>query len=54
MADSNVTTTTDVRDAEPQPTSDKSVKLTSPTGTRVTASPDAAEKLKAQGWKSSK
>ena len=53
MAD-EVTTTTDVRDAEPQPTSDKSVKLTSPTGSKVTASPAAAEKLKSQGWKAGK
>lgn len=43
--------TTDVRDAEPEPTSTKSVKLTSPNGSKVTASAEAAEKLKAQGWK---
>lgn len=41
----------DVTAAEPQPTSSKSNKLTSPTGTKVTASAAAAERLKAQGWK---
>ena len=52
MADDKVTTTADVRTVtEPGPTSTKSVNLTSPEGTKVTASPDAAEKLKAAGWK---
>ena len=50
MAD-KPTTTSDVTAGEAQPTSEKSTKLTSPTGTKVTASADAAKKLKAQGYK---
>lgn len=51
MAD-KATTTDDVTSAgDPQPTSEKSTKLTSPTGTKVTASADAAKRLKAQGYK---
>lgn len=53
MAD-NVTTTADIKTVDPAPTSTKSVNLTSPAGSKVTASPAAAEKLKAQGWKASK
>ena len=51
MATDKATTTDDVTSGDPQPTSTKSTKLTSPTGTKVTASPAAAEKLKTQGWK---
>jgi hypothetical protein len=56
MADT-VTTTSDVptQGVEPAPTSTKSVNLTSPTGTKVTASPSAAEKLLTQkGWSKAK
>lgn len=51
MATDAPVTTTDIRAVQPQPTSEKSVNLTAPNGTKVTASSAAAEKLKAQGWK---
>lgn len=52
MAIDKATTTSDVAAGDPQPTtSGKPVSLKSPTGSKVTASPQAAEKLKAQGWK---
>jgi hypothetical protein len=52
MATDKATTTDDLKtDADPEPTSTKSITLTSPSGTKVTASPDAAKKLKSQGWK---
>jgi hypothetical protein len=52
MATDKPTTTDTLKtDADPEPTSTKSVNLTSPDGTKVTASQDAAKKLKEQGWK---
>lgn len=53
MATEKATTTDDLTglQGDPQPTSTKSSKLTSPGGVKVTASPAAAERLKAQGWK---
>lgn len=51
MATDKATTTDDVTADAPQPTSEKSTKLTSPSGTKVTASADAAKRLKAQGYK---
>lgn len=47
---SDVTTRDDLRQRAPEPSSSEPVKLTSPTGTKVTVAADMADELRERGY----